>query len=377
MRPLTLLLLVAGSGVIAERPTIATEARSAPAAEAVMADSASICWQRFSRGLPIEASCTTLSVIPRVDTVHVPVITPVVSPPTGIPWGPMALMKGPAWRYGRPPHPFNGTISGNDPKSLPQQIAAARSAGVRLFLDMTGGSHRHFIDPMTRRFSFELWEARQREYNTEAIRAAVDSGYRDGTIRGASVLDEPGHPTWGKTPDGRGVLTKATVDSMCTVVKSIFATLPCGVIQAHWWLPDTDYRVVDFVIDQYNVLRHGDLAQWLVDARAFSARNKVKLVPSLNIIDWSKQLAGPVPCPIPQTGGPGSLNGDHELKGCRITPREFRDAGILLARIPEACAMTAWQNDSTMFSRMDYLGAAAEIRVMADRHPATDCRRRS
>jgi hypothetical protein len=65
------------------------------------------------------------------------------------------------------------------------------------------------------------------------------------------------------------------------------------------------------------------------------------------------------------------------LKGCRITPKQFRDAGIAMAQIPEACGLTAWQNDSTMFARLEYLGAAAEIRVVADRHPATDCRRPS
>jgi hypothetical protein len=28
-----------------------------------------------------------------------------------------------------------------------------------------------------------------------------------------------------------------------------------------------------------------------------------------------------------------------------------------------------------MFAQLEYLDAAAEIRVVADRHPATDCRR--
>jgi hypothetical protein len=373
MRPLLTLPLIVASGLVAER--VNAPPRLAPAGAAV-ADSASICWQRFSRGIPVEANCTTLSVIPRIDTVQVPVITPVALPPTGIPWGPMNLMRGAGWRFGRSPHPFNGNMSVNTPASLPQQIEAARKAGVRLFLEMTGGAHSQFVDPLTGRFSFDLWWNRQLQYNTEAVRAAVDSGYRDGTIRGVNVMDEPNHPSWGKLPDGRGALSKATVDSMCALVKSLFAP-PCGVIATHTWMPDSVYRVVDFVIDQYNPLWKGDQAQWIRGARAFAARNGVKLVPSLNLIDWTKQKLWLVPCPIPATGGPGSAKGDLGVKGCRITPQQFRDAGIPMAQIPEACGMTAWQNDSTMFGKIEYLGAAAEIRVAADRHPATDCRRAS
>jgi hypothetical protein len=248
---------------------------------------------------------------------------------------------------------------------------------VHLFLDMTGGAHSRSIDPLTKRFSFAIWQDRQLQYDTESIRAAVDSGYRDGTIRGVSVIDEPNHPSWGKLPDGRGALSKATVDSMCAVVKSLFAMVPCGVIATHTWMPDSVYRGVDFVIDQYNPLWKGNQAQWIREARAFAARSKVKLVPSLNIIDWSKPQKWLVPCPVPQTGGPGSAAGDLGLKSCRITPKQFRDTGIAMALIPEACGLTAWQNDSAMFAQLEYLGAAAEIRVAADRHPPTDCRRPS
>src|SRR5687767_1276011 len=205
IKSLPTLLLVAFSGVVAEK--VATdEPRIAPAASVLAADSASICWQRFSRGIPIEAACTALSITPRTDTVSIPVVTP----PAGIPWGPMNLMRGAGWRFGRSPHPFNGNLSVNEPATLPQQIEAARKAGVHLFLDMTGGAHSRSIDPLTKRFSFTIWRDRQLQYDTESIRAAVDSGYRDGTIRGVSVIDEPNHPSWGKLPDGRGALSKAT-----------------------------------------------------------------------------------------------------------------------------------------------------------------------
>lgn len=376
MRSLATLLLLAGSAAIAERAKVATDKpRLARATATLAADSASICWQRFSRGVPVEAACTALSITPRTDTVSIAVATPA----TGIPWGPMNLMRGAGWRFGRSPHPFNGNISVNEPGTLPRQIEAARQAGVRLFLDMTGGAHSRSIDPLTQRFSFDIWRERQLQYDTETIRAAVDSGYRDGTIRGVSVIDEPNHPSWGKLPDGRGALSKATVDSMCVVVKSLFPTVPCGVIATHTWMPDSVYRVVDFVIDQYNPLWKGNQAQWIREARAFAARSKVKLVPSLNLIDWSKPLPWPwlVPCPEPQTGGPGSAMGDFGLKGCRITPKQFREAGIPMALVPEACGLTAWQNDSAMFAKPEYLGVAAEIRVVADRHPPTDCRRPS
>jgi hypothetical protein len=33
--------------------------------------------------------------------------------------------------------------------------------------------------------------------------------------------------------------------------------------------------------------------------------------------------------------------------------------------VVEACGVTVWRNDGTMFTKLEYLGAAAEIRVVA------------
>lgn len=61
-------ILAGYTGGVTERPRIVSGL--VDAAPAVAADSASICWQRFSRGVSIEGNCTSLGVIARVDTVH-------------------------------------------------------------------------------------------------------------------------------------------------------------------------------------------------------------------------------------------------------------------------------------------------------------------
>ena len=66
MKPNYVLLTILGActGASAERPKTMAATRSlTPAAAeiAAIADSASICWQRFHRSIAVEQSCTTLA----------------------------------------------------------------------------------------------------------------------------------------------------------------------------------------------------------------------------------------------------------------------------------------------------------------------------
>jgi hypothetical protein len=311
-----------------------------------------------------------LSVRGRVDTLRIPV-SPSVITASGIPWGPMSLMKGDRARYGSY-HPFNLSMHSVKPGSIIAAIDSARAAKVKLILFPAGGSHSQYIT--NDRFDLEKWKDSVKTYDTPAIKAAVARCLAERVCVGMNMIDEPDHPTWGKR------LSKGTVDTMALYLKAIFPVMPVGATVVHDWLPTQTYQALDFIVSQYSpkfANRPGweSFPTWLSNARTAARTNKVSLLVSLNVIDWIRAATSGTPCPVPATGGPGSSGGDIGVKGCRITPKQFRDVGLQLARVPELCGLTVWQNDSLMFKKMEYLGVAAEIRVVADQHPAVDCRR--
>ncbi len=95
------------------------------------------------------------------------------------------------------------------------------------------------------KFDLAKWKARQNRYDTPEIRAAVEAGFRDGTVLMANIIDEPHHQSWGGVPD------KALIDEMAAFVKRIFPMLPVGLSIRWDWLPGERYKVVDFIVTQY------------------------------------------------------------------------------------------------------------------------------
>ena len=93
-------------------------------------------------------------------------------------------------------------------------------------------------------------EGRIDQYNTGPIRAAIAAGVADGTVLGNSLMDEPEHRKWG------GVMTKPLLDSMAAYARRYFPTLPMGPSHGpngyYQWRPNERYRVVDYVLNQYN-----------------------------------------------------------------------------------------------------------------------------
>src|SRR4051794_35375658 len=143
MRTFALLLTIACSGLLAERrkPDSSGPTLVRRTAAALMADSASICWQRFSRGAPVETSCTSLGVTARVDTLRDTLRIQLPSPPpVTFAFGPVDLYRGPDAHRG-----FNAGLSYADPKVLLSLLAKLRANNQRAFLALTGGSHEQWI----------------------------------------------------------------------------------------------------------------------------------------------------------------------------------------------------------------------------------------
>ena len=349
-KPGWLLLIAACSGVVAERPkSIAAARRAAPDAAALLADSASLCWQRFSRGVTIEESCTSLGVIPRVDTVRDTVALPIPVPDsTFVPFafGPYDMYRGPGSAEG-----FTAGHSYADPKGLVALLTRLRTNKQQAFLALTGGSHDQYIT--TGRFDLAKWRAGIARYDTPVLKAALASGVADGTILGYNMLDEPPHPSWG------GALTKATVDTMAAYCKAILSSMPCGVAVDHRWRPAERYGLVDFIIAQTWMETQSPSA-FRDSAVAMAKRDGVALVLSLNLFG-ARQSPGCEPT----------------RNQCLMRPAEVREWGRAFVSEPYACAVTMWRYEASMWGRAEYQAQFQDIASVARQRVTKSCRRPS
>lgn len=264
------------------------------------------------------------------------------------------------------PGPWTLTFQASAPSGILAQINAARTRRMKLVLAMTGGSHANYMTNGV--FDRAKWNARMQTFNTATIRDAVAKAVADGTILGASVMDEPhvsgdgGGNTWGPA----GTMTKVRVDSLCRYVKTIFPTLPAGV--AHRWdlfEPVKSYQSCDFLLTQYTS-RIGSVAAYRDGALAMAQRDKLAILFSLNILDGGTRLLN---CPTPLTGGPGTFGGN-----CRMTAAQVTEFGKAFLTAP-ACGLLMWQHDDRFMARIENAIAFAELATVAAKQPAPPCRR--
>ena len=172
------------------------------------------------------------------------------------------------------PVAFTASQNYTSPDNVVRMIANARAAGQKLILVLTGGATKQYSTNGA--FDLDKWEARIDQYNTAPIRDAIAEGVADGTVLGNSLMDEPERKNWG------GVMTKPLLDTMAAYAKDYFPTLPMGPSHGpngyYLWRPNERYRVVDYVLNQYNYwVTNGDVAAW---------RDKVLAQAKLDGVAW-------------------------------------------------------------------------------------------
>ncbi len=243
-------------------------------------------------------------------------------------------------------------------------IQAARTRGVHLVLVMTGASHDRYKTNGV--FDQAKWEAAMNAFDTPAMRDAVAQGVTDGTIIGNSVMDEPQQSgttvkDWGPP----GTMTKLRVDGLCSYVKGIFPTLPVGVGHDHSaFEPGNSYQVCDFFMPQY-ALRKGNVAAWRDAGLALAARDGMRVIFSVNLLDGGQQdKNGAWDCP--GTGGVGTHS-----PNCRVTPAQLREWGRLLG--PAGCALVSWRYDASFMAKPENQAAISDVAIALAGLPRTPC----
>jgi hypothetical protein len=292
------------------------------------------------------------------------------------PYGPFA-----AWGTGTTLQPYTDVFTvaqgADQPANLVAKIAAARAAGKQMVLALTGGHHDNYLSLINGVLQFDLakWEARLALFDTPAIREAVAAGVADGTILGASVMDEPhvcsndpdedGGNTWGPC----GTMTKARVDGLCGEMKAVFPSLPVGPVHRHDLLePAKNYRTCDFLVSQYSA-RLGGVQGFRDGALAFGTRSGVSILFSMNVLNGGIQdKDGTWDCAGGLQGGKGQY-----APNCQMTDIQLREWGTLLGSA--GCGLLMWQYAGTYFGSALNQSAFRDVKAaIGGRNPAP-CRR--
>jgi hypothetical protein len=274
---------------------------------------------------------------------------------SGIPMGLSALLVS-----GREPIHYTASLDGYTASSIVGRLNTARSKGLRVLMNMTGGSHDNYKTDGV--FDYAKWKARMDTYNTPEIRQAVAAAVADGTIIGNSVMDEPANvsPTKGWGPEG--YMTKARVDGLCLYVQQMFPTLPVGVVHDHRVLePEKNYQHCDFVLSQYR-LSKGPVREFRDGGVAFAKRSGIAIAFSLNILHG---------------GEPGT---DCEKWGddprgllCPMTAGQVQEWGVLLGT--PSCVLNMWRYERAYYDKPEIQRALGQVAETLRNLPAKSCRR--
>jgi hypothetical protein len=291
---------------------------------------------------------------------------------TGLPYGFYRLLLNTS-----DPGVLTLSAESNSPSTIATRIDYARQRGVHMMLAMTGGSHTaanpgcclSVINGVLQ-FDHAKWTATLQKFNTTAIKQALAVGVADGTIIGATVMDEPyvngqgDGNTWGPP----GTMTKARVDSLCSEVKAMFPTLPAGAEHQHQLFePSKSYRVCDFIVDQYGT-QYGSVTAWRDAGLTMAARDHHAILFSMNVLNGGTQdKDGTWDC-TNGSGGKGLYS-----PNCRMTADQLRLVAQALG--PAGCGLFMWRYDDAFAANTDNQRAFKDVSSLMAAAPARACRR--
>jgi hypothetical protein len=247
------------------------------------------------------------------------------------------------------------------PATLCSQIAFYKTAGRRLIISMTGGSHNNYITGT--QFDPVKWKNKLATYNTTAIKSCVAAGVTDGTVKVALLVDEPDHSSWG------GWFTKARVDSLAVWNKAVFPTLPTVAAISWDWRKAETYKRLDYMMTQFGYHNKGPIQAYRDSAVATAKRNGMGLLFSYNTLD-----GGTRPSPLSYTDTtlwkcPSGYRGLN-MPNCWMDTLQVYQAGVYLGSAPYATSVINWRYDSLQLVKPGYKRAFQRVADSLKKVPA-------
>jgi hypothetical protein len=265
---------------------------------------------------------------------------------TGIPFGPQHLPPGSLGAT------YTGTMWIAQPQTVLAELAAARRAGARVFLNLSTTKGAQAEDGT---YSLERWKQRIDRFRSIDLAPYV----RDGTILGHYVMDEPHSASnWGGKP-----VPFTEIEAAAKYSKTLWPDMTTFVRTHPEFLEGASFRwvYVDAAWAQYTA-RRGDVAAYLKRQVETARRLDLGLVVGLNLLNGGTA----------ESGIPGFHKGRWAMSAGQI-----RSLGRALAAEPYACAFSMWKYDKadpSYLQRADIKAALAEVAEVAANHPRTSCR---
>lgn len=269
---------------------------------------------------------------------------PAPSPAAGVPFGPYAL---PVSKMAS----FSGALRGATPSNVVVTATAARKAGARVVLRLTGSD----LTNGDGSFSLTKWKAALDRY------AGVDlsSFVSDGTLAGHLLVQNPQNAgAWG----GQWI-SYATLEEMARYSRQRWPALPTVVQASPAWLAanPSPWQYLDASSVMYSGSA-GDAGAWVTGQANAAAKGGLGLVVSMNVLNGGTSASGL----------PGTLPGKYAMSGSQL-----RAWGSALVAHGRVCGLFLSRYDATYFGRSDVKEAVAAVAQKAGERGSTSCRARS
>jgi hypothetical protein len=266
---------------------------------------------------------------------------PPPTPSDGVPFGPWGLPTSEMASY-------SGAVRNASPENVIETLRAARQAGSRVMLRLTGSD----VANRDGTFSVTKWKAALDRY----ARVDLFSFISDGTFAGHMLAQNPQNArAWG----GKAI-SHATLDEMARYSRQRWPSVPTLAHAPATWLAGyaAGWKYLDAASVTYSG-SFGDAAAWVRNQAGAAGRARLGLLVAMNVLN----------------GGTSSskLAGTTEGKFA-MSASQLQTWGSALVAHSQVCGLVLSRYDEGYFGRSDVKSAVAALRDKAEARAATSCR---
>jgi hypothetical protein len=271
---------------------------------------------------------------------------PTPPPPTsteGVPFGPWGLPTSAMASY-------SGAVRNASPENVIETLRAARQAGSRVMLRLTGSD----VTNSDGTFSITRWKAALDRY----ARVDVSSYISDGTFAGHMLAQNPQNArAWG----GKAI-SHATLDEMARYSRARWPSVPTMAHAPATWLAGyaAGWKYLDAASVMYSG-SSGDAARWVSNQADAAVRARLGLLVAMNVLNGGTSAS--------------KLAGTTEGKYA-MSASQLQTWGSALVAHSRVCGLVLSRYDGGYFGRSDVKSAVAALRDKAEARAGTSCRKR-
>ena len=271
---------------------------------------------------------------------------PPSEPPTptdGVPFGPIGV---PTTEIGS----FTGGLRGATPENVLTTAAAARQAGAKVVLRLSGGD----VSNANGTFSLTKWKAAVDRY----ARVNLGAYIADGTIAGHMLVQNPANAdAWG----GQRI-SYATLEQMAQYSRQRWPGLTTIVQESASWLAanPSSWQSLDAAASVYTG-QSGEAGAWISGQANAAAKARLGLMVSMNVLNGGTSASRL----------PGTTQGKYAMSATQL-----RSWGSTLVAHSRVCGMLLSRYDERYFGRSDVRDALRTLATQAEARSAVSCRAR-